>query len=74
MLSNWSSSRNGTEELRECYCGMRTYLRTSCTKKIQEDDFLDALNTAKAHIASILNGLNHTFVNMDHMVASLYKK
>jgi hypothetical protein len=34
-------------------------------------DSLDALNTAKARIASILNGLNHAFVNV---AASLYTK
>jgi len=34
MSSNWSSLGNGNEEsLRECYCGMKTYLRTSWTDK-----------------------------------------
>jgi hypothetical protein len=40
-------------------------------KKIREYGSSDALNTAKANIASILNGLNHTFLNM---AASLYAK
>jgi hypothetical protein len=34
MSSNWSSSENGNEEsLRECYCGMKIYLRTSWMDK-----------------------------------------
>jgi len=70
-MSNWSSSRNGSEELRKCYCGMRTYLKTSCMKKIRKDDSLNAFNMAKAHIASILNSLNHAYVNV---AASLYTK
>jgi hypothetical protein len=40
-------------------------------KEIQGDGSLDAVNTTKANIASILNGLNHAFVNM---AASLYLK
>jgi hypothetical protein len=34
MSSNWSSSENCSEApARECYCGMKTYLRTSWTRK-----------------------------------------
>jgi hypothetical protein len=33
MSLNWSFLGNGSEESRECYCGMITYLRTSRTEK-----------------------------------------
>jgi hypothetical protein len=40
-------------------------------KNLLEDNSLGAFNTKKAHIASILNGLNHAFVNA---AANLYTK